>query len=179
MYCPVKTNRACKLYRSRGLPFPLNRWYFIFKIKGNLLLNRKKRFQRLNPLRPSGKSCSDLAEIFSMAFFNFLKNILFFILIFYLALLKSYYKYCIFIFWKFITVQCSKKKFYTSVLGFSLVSQELITVEIIWISLILTEIWSEMWRKSRKKRENALLEKKFKVVFSTFFLLKFSYSNPL
>jgi hypothetical protein len=62
-----------------------------------------------------------------------------------------------------------KKKFYISVLGFSLVSQELITVEIIWISLILTEIWSEMWRKSRKKRENALLEKKFKVVFSTFF----------
>ncbi len=47
-------------------------------------------FSHLNPLTPSGESCSDLAEIFSMTSFNYLKNILFYTLIFYLALLKSY-----------------------------------------------------------------------------------------
>jgi hypothetical protein len=52
--------------------------------------SKKEAEKALNPLRPSGESCSDLAEIFSMASFNFLKNILFYTLIFYLALLKSY-----------------------------------------------------------------------------------------
>jgi hypothetical protein len=32
--------------------------------------------------------------------------------------------------------------------------------------------------KIYKKHENALLEKNFKVIFSTFFLLKLSDSNP-
>jgi hypothetical protein len=36
-----------------------------------------------------------------------------------------------------------------------------------------------MWWKSWKKPENALLEKNFKVIFSTFFLLKLSQSNPI
>ncbi len=36
-----------------------------------------------------------------------------------------------------------------------------------------------MWWKSWKKRENALLEKNLKVIFSTFFLLKLSQSNPI
>jgi hypothetical protein len=31
-----------KLYQSRGLPFLLNRLYFIFKIKGNLLFKSQK-----------------------------------------------------------------------------------------------------------------------------------------
>jgi hypothetical protein len=43
-----------------------------------------------NPLTTNAKSCSDLAEIFSVASFIYLKNIIFYALIFYLALLKSY-----------------------------------------------------------------------------------------
>jgi hypothetical protein len=44
----------------------------------------------VNPLTPSRESCSDWAENFSVASFNYLKNIMFYALIFYLALLKSY-----------------------------------------------------------------------------------------
>jgi hypothetical protein len=33
--------------------------------------------------------------------------------------------------------------------------------------------------KILKKRDNALLEKNLKVIFSTFFLLKLSQSNPI
>jgi hypothetical protein len=36
-----------------------------------------------------------------------------------------------------------------------------------------------MWKKSWKQRKNALLEKKFKVIFSNFFLLKFLHKNML
>ncbi len=42
----------------------------------------------LNPLRSSTKGCSDWAENFRVALFTYLKNILFYALIFYLALLK-------------------------------------------------------------------------------------------
>ncbi len=42
------------------------------------------------PLTTNAKSCSDLAEIFSVGSFIYLKNIIFYALIFYLALLKSY-----------------------------------------------------------------------------------------
>jgi hypothetical protein len=52
--------------------------------------SRVQRFLNLNPLTPSGESCSDLAENVSMTSFHYLKNILFYTLIFYLALLKSY-----------------------------------------------------------------------------------------
>ncbi len=41
-YCPAKTNRGRKLYQSRGLPFALNRWYFIFQFKWNLLFTSQK-----------------------------------------------------------------------------------------------------------------------------------------
>ncbi len=44
----------------------------------------------LNPLKTNAKSCFDLAEIFSVGSFIYLKNIIFYALIFYLALLKSY-----------------------------------------------------------------------------------------
>jgi hypothetical protein len=38
--------------------------------------------QTLNPLTTSAKSCSDWAEIFSTASFIYLKNIIFYVLIF-------------------------------------------------------------------------------------------------
>jgi hypothetical protein len=44
-------------------------------------------------------------------------------------------------------------------------SQELIEVEIVQLSLKPTDLWYEMWQKSWKKRENALLEK----ILSNFF----------
>jgi hypothetical protein len=44
----------------------------------------------VSPLTTNAKSCSDLAEIFSVSSFIYLKNIIFYALIFYLALLKSY-----------------------------------------------------------------------------------------
>jgi hypothetical protein len=46
--------------------------------------------KNVNPLTTNAKSCSDWAEIFSIASFIYLKNIIFYALIFYLALLKSY-----------------------------------------------------------------------------------------
>ncbi len=69
--------------------------------------------------------------------------------------------------------------FQNSVLDSCLMSQELIDLEMVQISLILFAIWHQMQWKSRKKRENALLEKNFKVIFPSFFLLKLSLSDPL
>jgi hypothetical protein len=43
-----------------------------------------------NPLMTNIKSCSDWAKIFSIASVIYFKNIIFYALIFYLALLKSY-----------------------------------------------------------------------------------------
>jgi hypothetical protein len=70
------------------------------------------------------------------------------------------------------------KKFHISVLGFSFMSQELITIEIIWTSLILIEIWSEMWRKSKNKVK-CTVRKKFQSRIINFFILKLSQSNLL
>jgi hypothetical protein len=42
MNCPAKTNMVRKLYQSRGLPFALNRLYYIFQFKGNLLFKPQK-----------------------------------------------------------------------------------------------------------------------------------------
>jgi hypothetical protein len=47
-------------------------------------------FLTFNPITTNAKSCSNLAEIFNVASFIYLKNIIFYALIFYLALLKSY-----------------------------------------------------------------------------------------
>ncbi len=58
------------------------------------------------PLTPSGDSRSDLTEIFCMTSCNKKKYLIY--TFFYLALLKSYHQYCIFIFWKCITVHCLK-----------------------------------------------------------------------
>jgi hypothetical protein len=84
-----------------------------------------------NPLRPSGESCSDLAEIFSMAFFNFKKKYLILYLDFLSRTVKKLLTILYLYFLKIYYSAMFKKKFYTSVLGFSLVSQELITIEII------------------------------------------------
>ncbi len=51
-YCPAKTNRGRKVYQSRGLSFPLNRRYFIFKI---------------NPLTTKEIFFSDRPETFTTA----------------------------------------------------------------------------------------------------------------
>ncbi len=59
--------------------------------------------------------------------------------------------------------------FHISVLDFSLMSQGLITIEIIRISLLLIEIWWKMWWKSWKIRENTLLEKQFQSYIFNFF----------
>jgi hypothetical protein len=53
----------------------------------------------------NGKSCFDWAEIFSVTFFIYFKNIIFYSLIFYLALLKSYLTLLLFLFLNFL--QCS------------------------------------------------------------------------
>ncbi len=76
-------------------------WQYICRIS-------RKRFAVIssNPLTTNAKSCSDLAEIFSIGSFIYLKNIIFYALIFYLALLKSYQQYSCFCFWNFFTVHC-------------------------------------------------------------------------
>ncbi len=50
----------------------------------------KEWILEVNPLTTNAKNCSDLAEIFRVGTFIYLKNIIFYALIFYLALLKSY-----------------------------------------------------------------------------------------
>jgi hypothetical protein len=57
-------------------------------------------------------------------------------------------------------------------------SQGLITVEIIQISLCLLR-YDKKCDENIEKLENALLENNFKVACSTCFLLKLSDSNPL
>ncbi len=69
-----------------------------------------RRFIDLNPFRPSDESCSDWAENFRVALFIYLKNILFYAPIFYLALLKSYQQFCKLYFWIFL--QCTGTKLF-------------------------------------------------------------------
>jgi hypothetical protein len=45
---------------------------------------------QVHPLTPSGENFTDSAENFSVASFIFVKNIMFYALIYYLALLKGY-----------------------------------------------------------------------------------------
>jgi hypothetical protein len=59
--------------------------------------------------------------------------------------------------------------FQQNILCISLMSCELIAIEIVQISLILLEILGKMWQKPWKKCENALLEKNYKIDFSDFF----------
>ncbi len=56
------------------------------------------------------------------------------------------------------------------ILCISLMSCELIAIEIVQISLILLQILGKMWQKPWKKRENALLEINLKTDLSDFFL---------
>ncbi len=62
-----------------------------------------------------------------------------------------------------------KNIFKNNHLLFSLVSQELIAVGIVKLSFTITELWQFFAQKLSKIRENALLEKKLQISFSTFF----------
>jgi hypothetical protein len=66
--------------------------------------------------------------------------------------------------------------FQNSVLDISLMSYELIAVEIGKISLIFIEIWYKMWWKSWK-RWKCTVRKNFSHIFNLFFLFKLSQSN--
>jgi hypothetical protein len=55
-----------------------------------LMFSRMVAANMVIHLTTNAKSCSDLAEIFSVASFIYLKNIIFYAFIFYLARLKSY-----------------------------------------------------------------------------------------
>ncbi len=59
--------------------------------------------------------------------------------------------------------------FENGTLTFSFTSLEFITVEIYEIYFTTTEIWWHLSKKSGKFRENALLEKKFKLNFLEIF----------
>ncbi len=92
------------------------------------------------PFTPSSESCSDLAEIFSMTFFNYSKNILLYTLIFLSHTVKKLLTILYFQFLKIYNSVLFKKMFNVRVLSVSLMSQGLITVKIIQISLLLTEM---------------------------------------
>ncbi len=47
--CPAKTNGGWNWYQSKGLPFALNHWYFLFKFYWTCSLNSKNQFQRQKP----------------------------------------------------------------------------------------------------------------------------------
>jgi hypothetical protein len=48
-YCPAKTNKSQKWYKSKGLVFTLNGWYFVCKFKRNLIFKSPKNiFSGLN-----------------------------------------------------------------------------------------------------------------------------------
>jgi hypothetical protein len=48
-YCPAKTDSGRKWCHSKDVPFALNRFYFIFTLKGKLLFNvQKNGFSGLN-----------------------------------------------------------------------------------------------------------------------------------
>jgi hypothetical protein len=77
VYCPKITNFQ---------------WHFLAKKITQLTIICEQNVY--NPLTPSGESCSDWAENFSVASFIYLKNIMFYALIFYLALLKINSRFC-------------------------------------------------------------------------------------
>jgi hypothetical protein len=122
----------------------------------------------LNLLRLSSKCCFGLAEIFSMTFFNF-RKISYFILWFLFCTVNKLLTILYFYFLKIYYSAMFKKMFQISILGFSLMSQGLIIVEIVWISLILIEKWWEMWWKSRKKTWKCTVKKISKSYFFNFF----------
>jgi hypothetical protein len=62
-----------------------------------------------------------------------------------------------------------KNIFENNHLLFSLISKKLIAVGIVKLSFTITELWQFFGQKLSKNCENALLEKKFKISFSTFF----------
>jgi hypothetical protein len=64
-------------------------------------------------------------------------------------------------------------------LDISIMSQEPIAVEIVKISHTCSDIISNVMKILGKKRENALLEQNFNVIFSTFYILKLSKNNPI
>jgi hypothetical protein len=78
------------------------------------------------PLTTSAKSCSDWAEIFSTASFIYLKNIIFYVLIFYLGLQKKLLAILCFLFLKIYDSARFNKMFQDTVLDSYLMFQELI-----------------------------------------------------
>jgi hypothetical protein len=86
----------------------------------------KSSISHVNPLRPSAESCSDWAEIFRVDLFIYLKNILFYALIFYLALLKIIKDFVKIIYGFFYSAL--GRKYFQSVCSLSPMSLEPITV---------------------------------------------------
>ncbi len=125
------------------------------------------------------KSCSDLAEIFSVTSFIYLKNIIFYTFIFYLALLKSYQQYRCFIFGIFFTVHCLRicSKTVSQILASCLRSSQQFKLFKYLLYLLRYEIKCD--ENPENKRENALFEKISKSYFQPFLLLKLSQSNPI
>ncbi len=72
-----------------------------------------------------------------------------------------------------------KNMFYISILGFCLMSQGLITIEIIWIIFILYEIWLKNVMKISKNVKMHCYKLISKSNFTFILLYRLSQSNPI
>jgi hypothetical protein len=87
-----------------------------------LILKIKFLRFNVNPLTTNAKSCSDLAEIFSVASFIYLKNIIFYTFIFLSRTVKKLLAISLFLFLELFYSALFKNMFRSSVLDISLMS---------------------------------------------------------
>ncbi len=140
------------------------------------LTNSTYRHASLNPLTTSTESYSDWAEIFSITSFIYLKNIIFYASIF------SHCKkvICDLVFFYFLNLWQCMVQIYVPKQCLGLqphVSRAHRIFFYVQISFILSEMTSNVAIILRNC-ENVLLEKMFKVIFSTFLVLRLSLSDP-